>query len=104
MIGAVALATSAIGTAALGTGEAHATTPVIGKFCSYAEKSNLRHTASGTPTVCANVGNRYAWVRSGRVDPKVRVPGSHCTGGYPVARTPQGKAVLCADGRWVSQG
>ncbi|MFW0784850.1 hypothetical protein AAFP35_10025 [Gordonia sp. CPCC 206044] len=79
---------------------AHASTPAIGKSCSASESGNLRYTTAKKPTVCANTGRAFRWVRTGRVDPTIRRAGQPCSGTFPVARTPKGKALLCADGRW----
>lgn len=90
-------------TAALGTmtpAGAHAA-PTIGTGCSSAQVNDFRYTSGHQPTVCANVGNRFAWVRTGNAAPGVHNPGTACNGAYAVARTPQGKAVMCAAGHWT---
>ncbi|MFW0784851.1 hypothetical protein AAFP35_10035 [Gordonia sp. CPCC 206044] len=77
--------------------------PVIGTACSNKQANDLRYTARHQPTVCAWMGAHggHKWVRTARVDPKVRKLGSPCNNKYPVAKTPRGKAVVCSGGRWV---
>lgn len=86
---------------ALAPATAHASTPAIGHGCSGHEIGNLRYTKAHQPTVCAGTGRAIRWVRTGRVDPVTRHAGAHCPGAYSVAKSPTGKALLCADGRWA---
>lgn len=79
---------------------AHASTPAIGKPCSASELGNLRYTTAKQPTVCANTGRALTWVRTGRIDPVTHRAGQPCSGKFPVADSPTGKALLCANGRW----
>ncbi|MFW0794536.1 hypothetical protein AAFP30_12040 [Gordonia sp. CPCC 205515] len=84
---------------------AHASTPVIGKHCSPAESGNLRYTSGHQSTLCVYVGHSggYKWVRTVKVDPKVRHAGTPCSGKtFRLARSPQGKGLMCDRGRWVS--
>ncbi|MGV9713343.1 hypothetical protein ACWDTI_22085 [Gordonia sp. NPDC003424] len=88
---------------ALAPATAHATTtPAIGHACGAGEIGNLRYTTAKQPTVCANTGRDISWVRTGAVDPVTRHAGTGCSGAYAVAGSPTGKALLCADGRWVT--
>ncbi|MDL9939030.1 hypothetical protein QSJ18_19995 [Gordonia sp. ABSL1-1] len=99
LIGAAALGPALV----VGTGDAQAA-PSAGGSCSPRQASSIAFTSSNKPLVCTNVGNRYRWVRVARIDPKVRRTGSPCSGAYPVAVNTKGKAVICADGRWRTQG
>ncbi|MYR05769.1 hypothetical protein GTV32_05345 [Gordonia sp. SID5947] len=102
MIAGLATMAAAGALVAVVPGAADASTPAIGHRCGASEAGNLRYTVKKQPTVCAYLGSGgYKWVRTAAVDPTVRTPGSACSGQYPVARTPRGKAVMCSGGRWV---
>ncbi|HQV18488.1 hypothetical protein [Gordonia sp. (in: high G+C Gram-positive bacteria)] len=83
--------------------EAHASKPRIGNYCTKSEVSNIQRTENGHWTVCVYMGSGggYKWVATAKVDPVVRKLGQRCTGKYPVARTPRGKAVMCVQGKWT---
>lgn len=97
-IAALIVLTGLLGTAA----PAQASPPRFDHSCSPNEAGNLRYTPSGRAAVCAYLGSGgYRWVRTGAVDPVVRAKGQRCSGVYSVARTRQGKAVMCSMGRWI---
>ncbi|MFT3899436.1 MAG: hypothetical protein QM728_04210 [Gordonia sp. (in: high G+C Gram-positive bacteria)] len=78
--------------------------PGVGGVCGKVQANRIRTTGRGT-VVCAHMGSgRYKWVRINGVDPQVRKPGAKCTGQYITARSPRGKAMQCARGRWTYNG
>ncbi|MFT4200608.1 MAG: hypothetical protein QM634_07770 [Gordonia sp. (in: high G+C Gram-positive bacteria)] len=78
--------------------------PGVGRVCGAPQASRIRTTAKGT-VVCAHMGSgKYRWIRINGVDPQVRKPGVKCTGQYTTARSPRGKAMQCARGRWTYNG
>ena len=83
--------------------DASASTPQIGTHCTRAEASDYRYQRDGTPTVCVYMGasGGYQWTRVARTDPVTRELGQPCSGEYPVAKTRQGKAIMCVQGRWM---
>ncbi len=77
------------------------TLPGVGRPCGRAQANDIRGTARGT-MVCAQMGSGgHRWVKINGVDPQLRKPGAACTGQYTTARSPRGKAMQCARGRWT---
>lgn len=74
--------------------------PRVGSHCSRAQLGDLRIAAGSTPVICISGRSGTKWMRTATLDPQIRKAGAPCGRGYNVAKARNGKALLCANGRW----